>query len=424
MSGVISSTVNGDGVSVSANKNNAFAMSMLTMLFFMWGFITCMNDILIPHFKAVFSLNYTQAMLIQFCFFGAYFLMSLPAGGLVKAIGYQQGIVVGLLIASVGCFLFIPAAGFQAYTLFLVALFVLASGVTVLQVAANPYVTELGDPGRASSRLNFTQAFNSLGTTLAPLLGSVVILSVAAKAGGSSANEVGLEAVKLPYIILGGMLLVLALLFTVIKLPRINLREGASDPVRPVAGMLSLLSERHLLLGALAMFIYVGAEVSVGSVLVNYISDELGMGFSESQAAKYVSFYWGGAMVGRFVGAVLMRYIDPARLLMVNGVASVSLLLVTMLTDGSTAMWSVLLIGLCNSIMFPTIFSLSLEGLTGRKSEGAGILCLAIVGGAVLPMVHGGLADVIGLKLAFLLPCACYVYIVYFGLTSKRANRS
>ncbi|GAB3114024.1 sugar MFS transporter [Aestuariicella hydrocarbonica] len=393
-----------------------FAMGILTMLFFMWGFITCMNDILIPHLKEVFSLSFTQAMLIQFCFFGAYFLVSLPAGKLVKRIGYQRGIVVGLLVAAFGCFLFVSAADFQVYALFLMALFVLASGITILQVSANPFVTELGEPAKASSRLNLTQAFNSLGTTLAPMFGSVLILSAVAQTGTTSLPEVsGAEAVELPYTILGGILVLLAILFWFIKLPYIHLSGPSAS-----SDKLSLWNEPRLLLGALAIFTYVGAEVSIGSVLVNFISGELGMGFSESQAAWYVSFYWGGAMVGRFIGAYLMRFVDPARLLMMNGLLAVVLLGLTTLADGSVAMWAVLLVGLCNSIMFPTIFSLALEGLGEHKSQGAGILCLAIVGGAIVPLLHGVLADSIGLRLAFLLPCLCYLYITFFGVSARR----
>ncbi|WP_439134259.1 sugar MFS transporter [Pseudomaricurvus sp.] len=401
------------------SSGSTFAMSMLTMLFFMWGFITCMNDILIPHLKEVFSLSFTQAMLIQFCFFGAYFIVSLPAGRLVKAIGYQRGIVAGLLIGAGGCFLFAAAAEFKVYALFLSALFILASGITILQVAANPFVTELGAPEKASSRLNLTQAFNSLGTTLAPMFGSVLILSVAAQASHTSVDKLsGADAVQLPYILLGGILTFLAVVFSWIKLPQIDLSSSGDS----ATSKLKLLNEPRLLLGALAIFTYVGAEVSVGSVLVNYISGELGMGFSESEAAWYVSLYWGGAMVGRFIGAYLMRSVDPARLLTINGLGAVVLLAVTMLADGSVAMWSVLMVGLCNSIMFPTIFSLALEGLGEHKSQGSGILCLAIVGGAVVPLMHGGIADWAGLQMAFILPVICYLYIAFFGLRAKRAD--
>ncbi|NIB43421.1 sugar MFS transporter [Pseudomaricurvus alkylphenolicus] len=402
----------------SANKEadsvsgNGFAMGMLTLLFFMWGFITCMNDILIPHLKSVFSLSFSQAMLVQFCFFGAYFLVSLPAGRLVKAIGYQRGIVSGLLVAALGCFLFASATEFPVFALFLMALFVLASGITILQVAANPFVTELGHPAKASSRLNLTQAFNSLGTTLAPIFGAVLILSVAAQESGTQIS--GVYAVRLPYIILGSVLIGLALTFSCIKLPAIDLSSH-----EPTLGKRWLWKEPRLLLGAFAIFTYVGAEVSIGSVLVNYIADDLGMGFSESEAAWYVSFYWGGAMVGRFIGSYLMRSLDPARLLAISGLGAIALLLSTMMTHGALAMWSVLLVGLCNSIMFPTIFSLALEGLGSRKSQGSGVLCLAIVGGAVVPLAHGGLADIAGLSLAFILPVMCYLYIVFFGFQSR-----
>jgi len=411
-------TIDSSGTHNSNNEsseNTKFALTALTSLFFMWGFITCLNDILIPHLKAVFSLNYTQAMLIQFCFFGAYFLVSLPAGGLVKRIGYQRGIVIGLLIAAVGCLLFYPAASYHSYPLFLGALFVLASGITVLQVSANPYVTSLGNPETASSRLTLTQAFNSLGTTIAPFFGALLILS-AATAGMSS--EASADAVKLPYILLASALTALAVIFSLLKLPQIQSHQQEHDSEQPQG---SAWSHPHLVLGAIGIFVYVGAEVSIGSFLVSFLGLDNIAGLEEAQAAKYIAYYWGGAMVGRFVGSVVMQKISAGRVLAFNAVAAVGLIVVAIAASGALAMWAILLVGLCNSIMFPTIFSLALNKLGPHTSQGSGILCLAIVGGALLPLVQGLLADNINLQLSFILPIACYVYIGYYGLVGSRS---
>jgi MFS transporter, FHS family, L-fucose permease len=419
------SSVKTGGVSTSAGASNyTFALVALTSLFFMWGFITCLNDILIPHLKNVFSLNYTQSMLIQLCFFGAYFIVSLPAGALVKRISYKWGIVVGLLIAAIGCALFIPAAAYRVYALFLGALFVLATGITVLQVAANPYVTELGAPETAASRLNLTQAFNSLGTTLAPAFGALLILSAASEeiktATGARLEELRLaeaDAVRFPYLLLAIAFLVLAAVFAALKLPQIQEEQVTSTGDERA----SAWSYRHLVLGAIGIFVYVGAEVSIGSFLVNYLGEASIAGLPEEQAAHYVTYFWGGAMVGRFIGAYAMRYIDDGKALAFNAVLAGALLLLTVFTGGKLAMWAVLAVGLFNSIMFPTIFSLALKGLGRHTSQGSGILCLAIVGGAILPVVMGGLADTIGIHLAFLMPVICYIYILYYGLKGHKA---
>ena len=406
-------------------NNYQFALIALTSLFFMWGFITCLNDILIPHLKNVFQLNYTQSMLIQLCFFGAYFIVSLPAGALVKRITYKWGIVVGLVVAAIGCALFIPAASYRVYALFLGALFVLATGVTILQVAANPYVTELGAPETASSRLTLTQAFNSLGTTLAPLFGAMLILSAAVTDVQNATPEqvealrlTEADAVRFPYIILACAFLVLAAIFAALKLPKVEEAD-----VTEVAGSTqhgSAWSYRHLVLGAVGIFLYVGAEVSIGSFLVNYLAEPSIANMPEAEAAHYVAYFWGGAMVGRFIGSFVMRYVDDGKALAFNAAIVILLLLLTVFAGGSLAMWSVLAIGLFNSIMFPTIFSLALKGLGRHTSQGSGILCLAIVGGALLPMVQGGLADTIGIHLAFLMPVVCYVYIAYYGVKGHK----
>ncbi|OBP14021.1 glucose/galactose MFS transporter [Rheinheimera sp. SA_1] len=395
-------------------QNYNFALTSLTFLFFIWGFITCLNDILIPHLKNVFDLNYTQAMLIQFCFFGAYFLVSIPAGYLVKKAGYQRGIVIGLLIAAVGCMLFYPAASVQAYPLFLVALFVLASGITILQVAANPYVTALGKAATASSRLTLTQAFNSFGTTIAPWFGGLLILAAAAAEVGTAefkAQEAA--AVQVPYLMLAAALLVLAAIFAMLKLPTVA-EHHQSNIADADAG--SAWQYSHLMLGALGIFVYVGGEVAIGSFLVNFLGEPHIAGLPEATAAAYISYYWGGAMVGRFIGAAVMQKIAAGKVLAFNAVAAAVLVIVAMTTSGSVAMWAILAVGLFNSIMFPTIFSLAVTGLGKYTSQGSGVLCLAIVGGAIVPLLQGVLADTIGLQLSFILPVFCYAYICFYGL--------
>lgn len=402
-----------------------FALTALTSLFFMWGFITCLNDILVPHLKNVFSLNYTQSMLIQFCFFGAYFLVSLPAGAIVRRISYKGGIVLGLVIAAAGCGLFVPAASYRVYGLFLAALFVLASGITLLQVAANPYVTVLGAPDTAASRLTMTQAFNSLGTTLAPMFGAFLILSAAAGATAGMTPEQAdalrvaeASAVKMPYMALAAAFLLLAALFAALKLPAFE----ADEDFDPITEGRSAWSYRHLVLGAVGIFLYVGAEVSIGSFLVNFLGQAHIAGMPEAEAAHYVAYFWGGAMIGRFVGSIAMRSIEGGKALAFNAVIAAILLLFTVFTSGSVAMWAVLAIGLFNSIMFPTIFSLALYGLGKYTSQGSGILCLAIVGGALLPVAQGALADTVGIQHAFLMPVLCYAYIAYYGLKGHRAS--
>lgn len=400
------------------------ALTVLTSLFFIWGFITCLNDILIPHLKAVFTLNYFQAMLIQFCFFAAYFVVSVPSGWLVEKIGYKGGIIAGLTIAGLGCLLFYPAAGLHAYPLFLSAFFVLAAGITLLQVAANPYVTVLGPAETASSRLTLTQAFNSLGTTLAPYFGALLILSAAVK----SADEIDLlnaeqlsiyqasqaAAVQNPYLFLAAVLFGLAAVFAVLKLPEINL-----EPVRQHgAGQGSAWRYPHLVLGAVAIFLYVGGEVAIGSFMVSFLGQPEIAGLPEQEAGKYVSFYWGGAMVGRFIGAAVMRVLRPGAVLAFNALMAAVLVSAAVFGNGWLAMWSLLAVGLCNSIMFPTIFSLALAGLGRHTGQGSGILCAAIVGGAIVPVLQGLLADRLGLQTALGLPVLCYLYIAYYGWRS------
>ena len=393
------------------------ALSAVTTLFFLWGFITCLNDILIPYLKAIFQLSYAQANLINLCFFGAYFLMSIPAGKLVARVGYKRGMLLGFVVAAVGAFLFYPAAAARAYGLFLGALFVLASGITLLQVAANPYVAILGPPASASARLTLTQAFNSLGTTLAPLLGSALILSQLPTLNtATSAAAIDVRAVQLPYLIIGGILLLISLMLSRVNLPVITFaaETQTADPER------GAWQYRHLALGVVGIFAYVGAEVAIGSHIVSYLALPSVMGLGPKTAGDQVAFYWGAAMVGRFAGAYLLNKFSPAKLLTVNGLGAVLLILISINTTGAVAMWSLLAVGLMNSLMYPTIFALALAGLGRRTEEGSGLLCTAIVGGALVPLLFGFIADHSSLRLALLLPIVCYAYIMWYGLRGSR----
>lgn len=398
------------------DRNYTAPLVVLTSLFFMWGLITSLNDILIPHLKGIFTLSYVQVMLIQFCFFGAYLVMSYPSGYLVERLGYRKGIVIGLSTAGIGCLIFYPAAGTASYPLFLGALFVLASGITLLQVAANPYVAVLGRPETASSRLNLTQAFNSLGTTIGPYVGAILILSAAPSADKAAHAVEEASTVQGPYIILALVLFAIAVAFTLFHLPTIAGTSAADATSEDGRTLPSVWSYRHLVLGAVAIFTYVGAEVSIGSFLVNFMSrPEIG-GLSERVAGSYLSLYWGGAMVGRFIGSAVLRKVKPGYVLACNAAIVTLLLVVAMVAGGRTAMFTVICIGLFNSIMFPTIFTLAIDKLGPRTGEGSGVLCMAIVGGAILPVIQGFAADHIGILLSFFVPAVCYLYIVYYGL--------
>ena len=407
-----------------AQAGNTGPLVIVTILFFMWGLLTALNDVLIPHLKELYTLTYVQAMLVQFCFFGAYFLVSLPAGALIKKIGYQNGAVAGLVIAAAGCALFYPASQ-SGYGLFLFGFFVLAAGITVLQVAANPYVTVLGDPRNASSRLNLTQAFNSLGTTIAPALGGFLILSGSVLGASELAQLPAAEqlayraaqaaSVQGPYLALAGALLVLALLFAFARLPKIEHTDDATAAAGSAAKS-SVLAHPHLVLGTIGIFLYVGAEVSIGSFLINFFGEPQIAGLSHAAAAHYVSYYWGGAMIGRFIGFAVIRYVSPGKALAFNSAASIALVMVAIFGQGQAAMWAIIAVGLFNSIMFPTIFSMALYRLGKFTGQASGILCMAIVGGAVVPFAQGLLADTIGLQWSFVVPAACYAFTLYYGL--------
>lgn len=528
------------------------ALGVMTTVFFMWGFLTCLNDILIPHLKTVFELNYAQAMLIQFTFFGAYFLMSIPGGKIVSALGYKKGIVTGLIIAAIGAFGFWPAAISSNYYIFLLALFVLATGITVLQVAANPYVTLLGPAKTGPSRLNLAQALNSLGTTIAPYLGGVLILvgasytlpkevatapqtvqlistlenksntEVQAALAQSSPenvayalknippfifdklpNDILLEqakrlppemlgtvladtpagkklfilsnipteqlnqlpadalvqsmdslvgtdqvstlqklkesispatkqkmlayredqakSVQMPYAVLGVVLLLLAGFVAIFKLPENNDHQRKEE--NTTYSLKDVFHYPHAVLGAVGIFCYVGAEVSVGSFMVNYLTlPDIGR-MTEQLAAQYVAFFWGGAMIGRLIGSVLMVKLSPRKLLSICTVVNICLLLITMTSSGNTAVYSVISIGLFNSVMFPTIFSLAITGMGALTEHASSLIVMAIVGGAVIPFAQGFIADSIGLHHAFLLPLFCYFYILYYSVKGATPHR-
>jgi len=413
---------------VKATQNYVRPLAIVATLFFMWGFLTCLNDILVPHLKSIFDLSYAQVMLVQFAFFSAYFLFSVPWSRIVSAVGYQSSMVLGLLTMALGAFLFVPAASAASYPLFLSALLVLATGITGLQVAANPYVDLLGKPETASSRLDLTQALNSLGTTIAPKVGGLLILS-AAPLAVQQLRQLSPQAlhlyrvhqaasVKMPYTVIFVALLLLAILIGMAKLPRI--KTAAPRPGEKVND--SIWKHPNLLFGAIGIFTYVGAEVSIGSFLVNYFGLPEIAGLSAMTAAGYVSFYWGGAMVGRFLGAPLLRRVKAERLLAVCAVSAATLVIVAMSLHGHTAMWSLLAVGFFNSIMFPTIFSLGVAELGPLTGNASGILNMAIVGGAILPVAQGVIADHVGLHHAFILPVICYFYILFYGLSGSKPN--
>ena len=385
----------------------------------MMGFITCMNDILIPHLKDIFDLTYVQAMLIQFCFFTAYAIMSIPMGYLVGKIGYKNGVISGFVLTAIGCLLFYPAAGSHSYATFLGALFILASGVTLLQVAGNPYVTLLSKPGKESATLTLVQAFNSLGTTIAPQIGAFLILADATQTV-SKAEQI--SSVQIPYLGLAGLLIILAVFVKMIRLPDAR-KIAEEESEHNHDGKHSVWQYRHLVFGAAGIFCYVGAEVSIGSLLVSVLGYLKGL--DHASAAKYLSFYWGGAMVGRFLGSAIMAKIAPNRYLAFNATAAVALLGVAMLAGKASAdiaMWALLAIGFFNSIMFPTIFSLATKGLGRFTSSASGVLCTAIVGGAVVPVIQGWAADTYGLMISFVVSAICYVYIVFFAIKGYKAD--
>jgi FHS family L-fucose permease-like MFS transporter len=419
-------TISSSAVSAEINSGQDYSrpLAMVTTLFFMWGFLTSLNDILIPHLKTIFELNYAKAMLIQFAFFTSYFVFSLPSGKLIDAVGYKKAMVAGLFTMGIGALIFIPAASVPSFPLFLGALIVLAAGMTILQVSANPYVAVLGPEKTAASRLNLAQAFNSLGTTIGPKLGGLIILS---------STVVGVEvlrqmstpdlqayriqqasSVKLPYLVFALALMALGVAIALFKLPRI-----ASVEQKSISGD-SIWRHPALLLGAVGIFVYVGAEVSIGSFLVNYFSQPDIGNMTERVASGFVSFYWGGAMVGRFIGSALQQKFKPHHVLGIAAFLAAILVAASMLTLGHVAMWTIIAVGLFNSVMFPTIFTLAIEGLGPLTGDGSGLLVAAIVGGAIIPEIQGILADRVGIHHAFFLPILCYFYIAFYAFIGSQ----
>lgn len=419
---------------IGARKTDVRAMTIATMLFFMWGFLTCLNDILIPHLKSIFELNYAQAMLVQFAFFSSYFIFAVPSGKLVEWRGYKGTMVIGLLVMATGAFLFLPASAAASFGLFLSALVILAAGITSLQVAANPYVANLGPPETAAARLNLSQAFNSFGTAVAPLFGGALILG-AAQATPAVLKTFSAEAlqayraqqassVRLPYVGIGLTLVLLAIALAVVKLPTMDFTRDIRPGELDTAEGDSIWKHPILLAAAVGIFVYVGAEVSIGSFLVNYFGLSNIAALPEQQAAKYVSIYWTGAMIGRFAGSWLLTKFRTSLVLGTAAIVACALVVTSILSHGHTAMWSILAVGLFNSVMFPCIFTVGLTGLGPLTSKGSSLMVAAIVGGALLPLAEGHLADLIGVQHAFVIPAVCYIYIALFGFVAGgRAER-
>jgi FHS family L-fucose permease-like MFS transporter len=414
------------GPSASTSPNPAFETVgpvaalrwFVFALFFIFGGITSLNDVLIPKLKGLFTLSYREAMLVQSAFFAAYFIVSLPAAMIVQRLGYLRTASIGLLTMMAGCLLFVPASGSGRFGLFLVALFVLGSGITIVQVVANPLVSMLGAPATAHSRLTFAQAFNSLGTTIFPLVGSVLILGSLATIDPATLTGAALTAYRTEetrtivhtYFGLAAALLVIA---GVVWMGRGRLRETL---VREnIFHAFTLLRRLRFAFGTAGIFLYVGAEVAIGSLIVSYLMQPDVLGLGAEDAGHRIAFYWGGALVGRFIGAYLLRLISPAKVLMAAAALAVLMILLSANTTGAIAGWSLLAIGLTNSIMFPTIFSLASEGLGPRAAEGSGIICMAIVGGAIVPLLTGRTADLTTLRLALAVPAICYALIAGYG---------
>jgi FHS family L-fucose permease-like MFS transporter len=401
-----------DEIAPTSSHRRAAVFALITALFFLWGFLTSLNNILVPHFKDVFALSFGESALVNMAFFSAYFVISIPAGKLIARVGYQRGIVAGLSTSAIGALLFYPAASMPSYPFFLAGLFVLAAGITILQVAANPYVAALGPRETASSRLNLTQAFNSLGTTLAPYVGGVLILSRL-----STDRIEAARAVRLPYVMIAVVLLALAAVFEKAALPAIPGAQGEAAQRRT---FLEALRVRHLRLGVIAIFLYVGAEVVIGSFLVDLLVDPTIAGLRPATAARWVSLYWAGAMIGRFAGAAVLRKRRPSAVLGAAALAASILVVLSVGSTGPAAALGLVVVGLFNSIMFPTIFTLAIDGLGELSSRGSSLLVMACVGGAVVPVLVGALADRVGLHHAMALVLPCYLFIAHYAYRGSR----
>lgn len=414
------SSVADDGNNIDAPGLQGFVFG----LFFIFGGITSLNDVIIPKLKELFTLSWTEAMLVQFCFFFAYFAIGIPGAKLVKRIGYMRGAVAGLLIMMTGCLLFIPASQTATYGLFLFAFFVLASGVVVVQVVANPLISLLGPVKTTHSRLTFAQAFNSLGTTIFPYFGAILILGSLATVTADQLSGVELEAYRTAEsqaIVNGylGIAVALAIVAAVVWMFRNRLKGEKHQASEGFAGF-DLLKRSRFGFGALCIFLYVGGEVAIGSIIVDYLQQDSVMGLGEQAAGKLIALYWGGAMVGRFIGSGLLRMVSPGLLLATVATGAITLLLISANTSGALSGYSLLAIGLMNSIMFPTIFSLACEKLGSRAADGSGIINVAICGGAVVPLLFGVVADATTLTTALVIPAICYGVIVCFGIFARK----
>jgi MFS transporter, FHS family, L-fucose permease len=416
-----SNPMENEGQHIDAPELRLFVMA----LFFIFGGITSLNDVIIPKLKELFTLNYTQAMLVQFCFFTAYLVIGLPGAALVKRIGYMRGAVAGLLTMMVGCLLFIPASQTATYGVFLLALFVLASGVVIVQVVSNPLISLLGKAETSHSRLTFAQAFNSLGTTVFPYFGAILILGSLATVSAEQLSGAELDAYRTAetQAIVGGYLglaVALAIVAAVVWMFR-NKLQGEKHEPSSLFGGFQLLKRPRFGYGAACIFLYVGAEVAIGSLIVNYLMQAHVMGLQEQAAGKLIGLYWGGAMVGRFIGSAILRVVSPGLVLAFVSAGAISLILISTSTSGAVSGYSLLAIGLMNSIMFPTIFSLACEKLGTRAADGSGIINIAIFGGAVIPLITGVIADATGsLASALILPALCYAIIAGFGIFAKK----
>jgi FHS family L-fucose permease-like MFS transporter len=434
---------------MSEQKSYRSSFILLTTLFFLWGFITVLVDSLVPRIRELFTLSYSQAILVQFAFFCAYFCLSIPASIIISKIGYKKGIVAGLLTMALGCLLFYPAASFREFGIFLLAYFILAGGITLLQVAANPFVAALGNEKEASSRLNLSQAFNSLGATIAPIIGALFLLSdkVKTKIEITSLSETAKEiylaseaaAVQTPFLGLAVFISIIAIVFLFINLPTLISEKNTRTYAEA-------FKNTNLMLGVFGIFCYVGAEVAIGSFLVNYfqsmdlapliIQNETMMGIANSISSLFnksleyadnkailglfVTFYWFGAMIGRFVGSYLTKIMRPGKVLGIFATTAIVLILISISTSGLISMWAILAVGLFNSIMFPTIFTLALDGIGTLKPKASGLLCTAIVGGAIIPLIVGSLIDTTGFKIAFVFVAICYAYIFFYGIKNTK----
>ncbi len=401
------------------------ALNLLASLFFIWGFITVINNTLLPHLRAVFALSYTQTTLLESVWFIAYFFASLPSARLIERIGYQYAMVVGLLIMAAGALLMIPGARIPSYGVVLTALFVIASGITLLQVAANPYVAVVGPSETASARLNLVQAFNSLGTTLAPLFGGYLILgrslsgtAVAGAAPLTAAERLAdARSVQLPYVMVAVVLLLLAVAIARFPLPAMGVAVARTPHAQRRGD--SLWKHRNLVLGVPAIFIYLIAEIGVSNLFINFVSQPTIGNVSHQQASHYLFLLWGGMMVGRFAGSVIMRKVPAQRVLAFVSVGACIAVLTASLSAGATAMWALISVGLFHSIMFPTIFTLGIRNLGPLTEEGSGLLIMAIAGGALV-IVQGALADAFGLQASFLLTAACELYVLFYALRGSQ----